>query len=207
MSSSKITLGDLKVTTKSYYRGYPLFPLTFNLLVMIPQLASEIYFYIVNRCITKEPKYVSGKDFGLCWVWQGAKNLGRYGTFYLRYELPTGVFYVHVSSASKAMEMVTEFPEHVYTKGIITHHTCFDPECCNPEHLDIMTRSNHASLVSLSPTPKSTLNKSHKLHIKEKKIIKRMVLLDGWRIKDVAFHFRVTVVTIYNILKNNLITF
>jgi hypothetical protein len=203
--ASRIMLGNLKVVTKSYHNGYPSFPLTFNLLVMIPQLASEIYFYIVNRCITKEPKYVSGWDFGLCWVWQGFKNAGRYGSFSIPYELPAGKFYVHVASASKAMNMVVEFSENdVYKKGIITHHTCFDPECCNPEHLVAISRADHASLVSLSPRPKSILNKSHKLHIDEKKIIKRMVR-DGWRIKDVAFHFRVSVTTIYNTVANEKI--
>lgn len=31
-----------------------------------------------------------------------------------------------------------------FIHGLILHHTCYTPLCCNPDHLEVMTREEHA---------------------------------------------------------------
>ncbi|WP_346007262.1 HNH endonuclease [Janibacter terrae] len=83
----------------------------------------------VQRFWTK----VTGRDIDTCWMWQGAKNGGGYGRFFLR----VGVY---VAAHRFAYEHLRcEIPA-----GLELDHLCRTPACVNPWHLEPVT-----SLVNL----------------------------------------------------------
>jgi hypothetical protein len=69
-----------------------------------------------------------------CWVWQGALNHGGYGIVQLGRGIGTDKTHRVVYSA-----LVGPIPE-----GLTLDHSCYNPACCNPEHLEPVTRAENA---------------------------------------------------------------
>lgn len=65
-----------------------------------------------------------------CWIWTGATNGHGYG------QCPKG---------GLAHRFVYETLVGPIPSGMVVHHRCETPPCCNPEHLELMTRSDHSS--------------------------------------------------------------
>ena len=65
-----------------------------------------------------------------CWIWTGPVNPQGYGHH--------GPMLVH--------RFVWETLRGPIPAGMVVHHRCETPPCCNPEHLELMTRSDHSSM-------------------------------------------------------------
>jgi hypothetical protein len=64
-----------------------------------------------------------------CWEWQGARSNAGYGTH--------GRVKVH--------RFVFEVLRGPIPPGMDLHHTCENPPCCNPEHIEMMTKGDHTA--------------------------------------------------------------
>lgn len=67
-----------------------------------------------------------------CWLWTGATNDRGYGMA----RFGAGAKYIHRIVYEV---MVEEIPD-----GLTLDHICRTPSCCNPEHMEIVTRSENS---------------------------------------------------------------
>ena len=70
-----------------------------------------------------------------CWSWSGAKDSKGYGTLSNRDR--------GVSSPEKAHRVSYEKHNGEIPKGMIVRHKCDNPECTNPEHLEVGTQKDN----------------------------------------------------------------
>lgn len=70
-----------------------------------------------------------------CWEWQGAVNSRGYGVV----RLHGYMVYVH-----RFMYAVTR--GRSIARGKDVHHVCHNRRCANPNHLELLTRDEHATL-------------------------------------------------------------
>jgi hypothetical protein len=75
-----------------------------------------------------------------CWIWKQRPNGGGYGQFFA-----SGVHhYAHVASYELAFGTVPD--------GHVVHHRCEQRICIRPDHLDCITRADHARVhAKISP--------------------------------------------------------
>lgn len=78
--------------------------------------------------IQKLVKKLKGNRKG-CWVWTGNTTPAGYGKIRLRYEMWT----VH--------RVTHELFIGPVPTGLVVHHECRNPRCCNPRHLEAVTQS------------------------------------------------------------------
>ncbi|MFJ2961202.1 HNH endonuclease signature motif containing protein [Streptomyces collinus] len=90
------------------------------------------------------------QDENGCWIW----NLRRYPTGYGRFFLGAQATYTH-----RIMHMIFTGP---IAAGMHTDHLCRVRECCNPEHLEIVTPREN---ILRSPITQAAINAS-KTHCK-----------------------------------------
>jgi hypothetical protein len=72
-----------------------------------------------------------------CWIWNGYVTEKGYGRIYT--EPPNTMKYVH--------RIVYELLIGPVPKGKELHHKCLNKHCCNPNHLEVLTRSEHCLLT------------------------------------------------------------
>ena len=91
---------------------------------------------IANQPIKPGPRYYEVNDSG-CWVWQRARHPDGYGLAQWR-EDGHGVY----RGAHRVMYelLVGEIPE-----GLDLDHLCRNPPCCNPAHLEPVTRKENVA--------------------------------------------------------------
>jgi hypothetical protein len=82
-------------------------------------------------------RVMRGLDLGddRCWIWTGYTNLDGYGELGSYPEGTTCITHRIVYEA-----LVGPIPE-----GSELHHECDEMLCCNPAHLKVMTKADHAS--------------------------------------------------------------
>ena len=80
------------------------------------------------------------EPFSGCWLWIGYVGTNGYGVICRT----SGPQYVH--------RIVYELLFGPLPEGLHLHHTCETRSCCNPRHLEIVTRSQH---VARTPTHRS----------------------------------------------------
>ena len=69
-----------------------------------------------------------------CWVWMKGKRRGSgFGYFNLNYKR-------HSAHRIAYEHWVGPIP-----KGMLVHHRCFNKACVNPDHLELMTPSDHVT--------------------------------------------------------------
>lgn len=64
-----------------------------------------------------------------CWLWQGAKNAEGYGRIY------------HLGRLDYTHRVSYELANGPIPEGLDVDHLCRTPACCNPEHLEPVTRA------------------------------------------------------------------
>lgn len=69
-----------------------------------------------------------------CWEWQGATRPGGYGIVQLGRGVGTG----------RVHRVVYELLVGPIPDGLTIDHLCANPRCCNPDHLEPVTRSENA---------------------------------------------------------------
>jgi len=69
---------------------------------------------------------------GDCWLWTGATSNG-YGSVYYK------------GRTRRAHRVVWEILVGLIAEGKEIDHLCRNPPCCNPDHLDPVTRKEHVS--------------------------------------------------------------
>lgn len=80
---------------------------------------------------------VSIKEPNECWEWQSTKNNDHYGRFRIQ-----GVRYM-------AHRVSFEFAHGAIPEGLVVRHSCDNPSCVNPNHLEIGTMGdNNADKVT-----------------------------------------------------------
>ena len=84
---------------------------------------------VIKRFWTKVDK--KGEDD--CWPWLGTHNKGGYGLFWPERRTTKGA---HVYSYELHKGAGVEYPNDV-------HHTCVNPDCVNPKHLQEITRKEN----------------------------------------------------------------
>jgi hypothetical protein len=72
--------------------------------------------------------------FESCWIWNGAKDETGHGRLKINC--------IQVS----AHRVSYEWKHGSIPDGMDAHHKCFNPACVNPDHLQILTHSQHISL-------------------------------------------------------------
>lgn len=77
-------------------------------------------------------KIASDKSSG-CWMWQGARSGGRYGSFR------------HDGRSRKAHRVAYELFRGDVPAGLNVLHTCDVPQCVNPDHLWVGTQADNAA--------------------------------------------------------------
>lgn len=82
-------------------------------------------------------KNVESPDSNGCWRWRGRKDKRGAGTI--------GFVGMRGVPAHRIAYELTYGP---IPQGLVLHHTCGIPDCCNPDHLIPMTRGEHASAHS-----------------------------------------------------------
>lgn len=66
-----------------------------------------------------------------CWVWQGATNKGGYGR-------------IHVNKKPIVVHRFAyEFYKGTIPPGLEVDHLCRVPQCCNPDHLEAVTKGEN----------------------------------------------------------------
>jgi HNH endonuclease len=81
-------------------------------------------------------RYVERTDS--CWLWTGHRDRKGYGRFLL-----------HKGSSDRAHRVAYELAVGPIPEGHELHHTCGEPGCVNPGHLETITPSEHARLHRL----------------------------------------------------------
>ncbi len=66
-----------------------------------------------------------------CWEWQGGRNQKGYGKFYLE----SGKMYAH--------RFAWTITNGDIPPGTVVRHTCDNPPCCNPAHLELGTHADN----------------------------------------------------------------
>jgi hypothetical protein len=69
-----------------------------------------------------------------CWQWNGTRNHKGYGGFWYR------------KCKVLAHRFAYTFARGTIPVGTTIHHTCFNPSCVNPEHLEILDLSENSAL-------------------------------------------------------------
>jgi len=90
------------------------------------------YDYIIGHHLRKKEKYKVNPDTG-CWVWQLYTNEDGYGV----------MWYEEKRKPERAHVVFYERSKGSVPKGKTLHHTCENPPCVNPEHLEPLTRVEH----------------------------------------------------------------
>lgn len=62
-----------------------------------------------------------------CWLWQGSKNKEGYGQL----------------GRQRAHRYIYTFYKGPIPAGFHVHHNCHVPACCNPDHLEALSRQEH----------------------------------------------------------------
>lgn len=83
-----------------------------------------------ERVLARTDKIATG-----CWIWRGATNHGGYGIVQLGRGIGTDRTHRVIYKA-----LVGEIPE-----GMTVDHLCGVPGCVNPEHLELVSRSENTS--------------------------------------------------------------
>lgn len=67
-----------------------------------------------------------------CWVWQGCRDRKGYGK-------------IHYNNRSQWVHRITYalFVGDI-EEGLVIHHTCFNSQCCNPAHLEKVSRNENS---------------------------------------------------------------
>ena len=73
-----------------------------------------------------------------CWNWQRAKNRKGYGK--LRWQ----------GRQIEAHRFAYLFFNGPIAPGLIVHHVCHNPSCCNPKHLELVTPVEHTAVSIIS---------------------------------------------------------
>ena len=81
-----------------------------------------------------------------CWLWTGAVDRGGYGRWRCKEKM---------LSPHRLMYSMYVGP---IPKGLVVHHKCENPSCCNPEHLEAVT---HQENVQASAKPKTHCRRGH----------------------------------------------
>lgn len=68
-----------------------------------------------------------------CWEWTGTRHQGR-GVFYPRHRL------------TRAYRFAFELLRGNVPEGLVLHHTCENMGCCNPDHVEPISRADHMRL-------------------------------------------------------------
>jgi hypothetical protein len=80
-----------------------------------------------------------------CWLWEGNLNHDGYGRVTINYV------------SRRAHTVVYELLVGPVPEGKELHHLCKTPPCCNPLHLEPLTRLEHVKLGSNWPLPAQAL--------------------------------------------------
>lgn len=90
------------------------------------------YGYIAGHHLRKKEKYKVDPKTG-CWVWQLSTNADGYGV----------MWYAEKGASERAHIVYYERCKGAVPRGKTLHHTCENPPCVNPEHLEPLTRGEH----------------------------------------------------------------
>jgi hypothetical protein len=90
------------------------------------------YDYIIGHHLRKKEKYKINPNTE-CWIWQLYINDDGYGV----------MWYKEKDKAERAHVVFYIRSKGPIPKGKVLHHTCENPTCVNPEHLEPLTRTEH----------------------------------------------------------------
>ena len=88
----------------------------------------------------------------LCWMWQGGKQKAGYGRAW------------HEGKQTGAHQLAYRLVIGPIPEGTQFHHRCEREGCCNPYHLDAMTRKAHAAVTDYSQNGDHQRRKTHCVH-------------------------------------------
>lgn len=144
------------------------------------------------------------KNSSGCWGWSGTKDRHGYGTLSGRRH--NGEFR---KSPEKAHRVSYEMAFGVIPDGLVVRHKCDNPECTNPEHLELGTQSDNmkdcAIRGRINPKSLENLKRNSLTQDQEREI--RLIKFAGRNgrggktKKEVAELYGVCECTIKNILK------
>lgn len=84
----------------------------------------------VNRLIERSWKYIHPEPNSGCWLWAGSVDKDGYGKMFGR-----PMLYMHREFYALAKGPIPP--------GMVIDHLCRTPACCNPEHLEAVTRKTN----------------------------------------------------------------
>lgn len=85
----------------------------------------------LREAIGRFEQYVLPEPNSGCWLWTGALSAGKYGSFFFNGRMMKAhrfAYYLHVGFIPERMDL---------------DHLCRTPLCCNPVHLEPVTRSEN----------------------------------------------------------------
>lgn len=92
----------------------------------------RIASHAVNTAADVVGRYVVPGPASACWPWRGARDNKGYGAARV------------AGRALKAHRVAYEVAHGPIPAGLIVRHTCDNPPCCNPAHLEVGTHADNA---------------------------------------------------------------
>jgi len=104
----------------------------------------------MNGSLTMEQRFWDKvKKTRGCWIWLGSRRCGGYGELWDK----------RIGKTRPAHYISHELHKGPVPKGLTIHHTCKNPPCVNPKHLQVMTMRENI-LINDSPVGKNS-RKTH----------------------------------------------
>lgn len=129
-----------------------------------------------------------------CWLWQGGRTVGGYGKFF---RIINGIRQ-HCIASRVAYEIAKGDPT-----GYLVMHTCDNPPCCNPTHLQLGTDvDNRHDCVAKGRAATGEDQPSHRLTSDQVKYMRDVLFPAGLSNVCIAKQFDVSDITVGKIRRN-----
>lgn len=121
--------------------------------------------------MNKEERFWSNVDIQQstdCWEWKKRKDSDGYGR--------TKLFYYNSYMKTGAHQIALILSGRKIPKGQLVRHSCNNPSCCNPDHLDVGTAKDNAlDCIKSGRTLIGSKNPASKLREQDVKEIKQQL--------------------------------